>query len=215
MVPPSSVRRSEPLHNRVLKGAPLDTSPQIMILMAGMPGAGKSTIAQAIGLEFGIPVVDKDVILSSLLKEDVPEDLAQPASYRALFELAESFVTHQRLSIVVDSPCGFPSIVETAQRICLAVSAVLIPVLCSADRDARNNRVATRNALRSQPVGISRTPGYARERFGHMPSDTIHVDTMNPIDEVVVDVLGIVRSRIASLRNPDANAQRDLPSSIS
>lgn len=167
----------------------------VLILMAGMPGAGKSTVAQAIGCEFGIPSVDKDVILSALLKEDVPENLAQPASYQALFDLAESLVIHQRLSAVLDSPCAFPSTLEAAQRICRAASATLIPVLCSADRDARNNRVATRNAIRSQPIGVSKTRGNARERFEHLPGDTIEVDTMKPLDEIIPEVLTAIRSR--------------------
>ncbi|MGI8486329.1 MAG: AAA family ATPase [Thermomicrobiales bacterium] len=92
----------------------MNTAPPVLILMAGMPGAGKSTIAQAIGCEFGFPVVDKDVILSALLKEDVPEGLAQPASYQALFDLAESLSIHQGISVILDSLCAFPSTLETA-----------------------------------------------------------------------------------------------------
>ena len=180
----------------------MDISPHVLILMAGMPGSGKSAIAQVVGREFGIPVLDKDVILSALLKEDVPEDLAQPASYQALFGLAENLVIHQGLSVILDSPCAFPSTLEVAQRICRGAPAVLIPVLCSADRDARNHRVATRKALRSQPIGISKTPGNARERFAHMPSDTIEVNTMRSLEDLVPEVLAAIRSQFAESPTP-------------
>ncbi len=45
----------------------MDDAKPVLILMAGMPGAGKSTVALALSAEFGMPVIDKDVVVSSLL----------------------------------------------------------------------------------------------------------------------------------------------------
>lgn len=54
----------------------------VLVVMAGMPGAGKSTVAHGIGRAFGCPIVDKDVIASALLDAGIPEDAMQPAAFR-------------------------------------------------------------------------------------------------------------------------------------
>lgn len=169
---------------------------RVLILMAGMPGSGKSTIAHQLGRELGLAVIDKDVILTALLEASVPEASAQPGSYRAMFAIAASLL-HQQLSVVVDSPAAFPETVRIARKICDQTSARLVAVLCSAEQDVRNERVARRRSLRSQPAGVSTTSGTARERFTHLPGDTIEIDTMAPLDVAVREAVETIRVRIA------------------
>lgn len=184
-------------HDRLTnRGKIVTTVPQALILMAGMPGSGKSTVARAIGNHLGFPVIDKDVILSALLATGVPETMAQPAAYRVMFDLGESLL-QQGSSIVLDSPAGLPETVSVAQGVCRRASAQLIPVLCSAEQDVRNERVASRTSLPSQPVGISTTPGNARERFVHLPADTIEVDTMKPLEDMLRDAITTVQARLS------------------
>lgn len=159
--------------------------------MAGMSGAGKSTLALALGRKMGLPVIDKDVILSALLEANVPENLAQSASYRTMFALGEALL-NQEHSVVLDSPAALPKTVNAARNVCSRSSAHLVTVLCSVKQDIRNERVATRHALPSQPFGISTTPGTARERFLHLPNDTIEVDTMQPLDVVTREAVAAV-----------------------
>jgi len=151
--------------------------------MAGYPGTGKSTLARAIGQALGWPVIDKDVIVTSLLDNGMAEELAQPASYRVMFELGLDLLRSQRRSVILDSPAGLPVSVEEASRVASEAAATLVCILCLADRDTRNHRVANRNALRSQPVRESQTHGDAREKYGHLPEGTLLVDTTSPLDE--------------------------------
>lgn len=169
--------------------------PPLLILMAGMPGSGKSTLARALGSELGFLVVDKDVILSALLDDDIPEGLAQAAAYRVMFEIGETFLA-QGFSTALDSPAGLPESVSAARAVCRRTSSHLVTVLCSAEQDVRNERVAARESLPSQPVGISTTPGNARERFVHLPADTIEVDTMEPLESVIQDVVISIRATV-------------------
>lgn len=174
----------------------MDASSLVLILMAGMPGAGKSTVALALGAEFGMPVIDKDVVVSSLLDEDIAEDIAHPAAYRATFDLVEYLLRVQRLSIIVDTPAVYPSVLEWATSLCAQTDAILIPVLCSADGEARYDRMVAREGLRSHSKGTSRRPGTARERFDHFPDDTIELDTMRPVADVVREAIAAVRLRL-------------------
>ncbi len=144
------------------------TAPKMLILMAGMPGSGKSTVARELGHHLGFPVIDKDVILSALLATGVPETIAQSAAYNMMLDLGESLL-QQGMSVVLDSPASLPETVSVAKGVCRGASAKLVVVLCSSEQGVRNERVASRTSLPSQPASISTTPGTARERFLHLP----------------------------------------------
>jgi predicted kinase len=149
-----------------------------------MPGAGKSTIARAIGQEFGWPVIDKDVIATTLLAAGIPEAQMQPAAYETCFALAGDLLMQQQ-TVILDTPAVFSLVTERARALCERPGAVLLPVLCSADRDIRNQRVASRVGMRSQPAGQSKTPGYARERFTHLPADRLEIVTDGELQETL------------------------------
>ncbi|MBA3275392.1 MAG: AAA family ATPase [Chloroflexia bacterium] len=182
----------------------MDDAKPVLILMAGMPGAGKSTVALALSAEFGMPVIDKDVVVSSLLDEDIAEDIAHAAAYRTTFDLVEHLLCAQRLSAIVDTPAVYPSVLEWATNLCAETDAILIPVLCSADGEARYDRMAAREGLRSHSKGTSRQPGTAHERFAHFPDNTIELDTMRAVDEVIRVAISRVRKRMedAVLHDP-------------
>jgi predicted kinase len=156
--------------------------------MAGMPGSGKSTVALALGSVLGRPVIDKDVILSASLGCDVPEQMAQPASYAVLLALGRELVVNQQLSVILDSPASWQS-TAAAEDISRDGEARRHILLCLADRDTRNQRVRTRTAQRSQPVGVSTTDGNGSSRFQHLPAGTLHINTEGPLDTIVADVL--------------------------
>lgn len=156
-----------------------------LVLMAGYPGTGKSTLARAIGEVLGWAVIDKDVIVTSLLESGIVEDIAQPASYGMMFALGLDLLRSQRRSVILDSPAGQPVSTDGARQIAREDHATLICILCLADRDTRNHRVASRPNLRSQPVRVSRTKGDGRERFGHLPEDTLPIDMTQPLDEAL------------------------------
>src|SRR5579884_3196748 len=70
-----------------------DSSPNIvepaptLVLMAGAPGAGKTTLALAVGRALGWPVVDKDTLKSVLLTAAIANEVAGATSYRLLYAL--------------------------------------------------------------------------------------------------------------------------------
>jgi predicted kinase len=166
-----------------------------LVLMAGLPGTGKSTLARAMGTVLGWPVIDKDVIVTSLLESGIAEDIAQPASYGVMFALGLDMLRSQHRSVILDSPAGQPVSTVQARKVARQGAATLTCILCLADRETRNHRVANRSALRSQPIRVSRTAGDGRERFAHLPDDTLLVDTTGTLD----GALRIVLAHIAQL----------------
>ncbi|MHB8598183.1 MAG: hypothetical protein ACYDER_15380 [Ktedonobacteraceae bacterium] len=53
----------------------------------------------------------------------------------------------------------------------------------------RNWRVAERSSKLSQPVGISTTEGNGHELFTGLPSDTLMVDTTQPLRVIIEHVM--------------------------
>lgn len=176
-------------------GAGRDATPTL-VLMAGLPGTGKSTLARLIGASFDWPVIDKDVIVTSLLDSGIEEPDAQPAAYAVLFAVGLDFLQTQRRSVILDSPAGLPVSTTEARRVADAGGATLICILCLADRDTRNIRVANRTALCSQPVRVSRIASDGRERFEHLPEDTFAVDMTQPLDAALAQVIRQVDMRL-------------------
>ena len=126
--------------------------------MAGSPGAGKSTLARAIGAARGAVVLDNDVIRSAILDAEVAAPQAGRAAYEALFALAADLLMQGR-SVLLDSPCHFQSILDHGMEIARArgVAYRFIECVCP-ERAEIERRLTTRTPLRSQPRGLHLPP---------------------------------------------------------
>lgn len=126
--------------------------------MAGSPGAGKSTLARAIGAASGAVVLDNDVIRSAILESDISVPQAGRAAYETLFALAADLLK-QGHRVILDSPCHFQSILdlgtETANE--AGVAYRFIECICP-ERAEIERRLTTRTPLRSQPRGLNLPP---------------------------------------------------------
>ncbi len=160
--------------------------------MAGMPGAGKSTLALALGWQLGWPILDKDTVKVALLKEAVPENMAGPASYYLPLALCRDFVGEQRLSVIFDSPAAYPNVVEQAQKITEAAGGALRVIFCHAPVQARNQRLAVRERRLSQMANDPATDEESLRRFAHLPSVTLRLDMERPLSELVAEALAFI-----------------------
>lgn len=149
----------------------------LLLLMAGLPGAGKSTLAAALGRALNLPVLDKDTIKAGLLEFGASEALAGPASYALLLDLAQDLIVHQGRSVILDSPALYAPVIDRAKAIAAAGDAELRVLLCLAPGAVRAERVAARERLRSQLASVDPTEGDGSARFGHLPRHTIPVWT--------------------------------------
>ena len=113
-----------------------DTCPTLRRFFSwlGCPGSGKTTLALALSHALGWPMLDKDTLKSVLLTCGIAEALAGPASYEVLLSLGRDLLVEQRLSVILDSPAGYPSVVERAQAIALDGGARLSVILCLAEQ---------------------------------------------------------------------------------
>jgi len=163
------------------------TSKPTFVLMAGMPGAGKSTLALALGRELGWPVLDKDTIKVALLEEEVPESTAGPASYSVPLALCRDLMAQQQLSVIFDSPAAYPNVVEQAQKIADAVGGQLKVIFCHANSEVRNQRLSERPRRLSQMQSDPSTDEENLRRFAHLPPATLRLEMQRPLHELIAD----------------------------
>lgn len=174
--------------------ADLDKRRPTLVLMAGPPGAGKTTLALAVSRVLGWPVVDKDTLKSSMLAAGVPEEIAGPASYDLMFDVGRDLVLCQRLCAILDSPAGYPVVIRRAERLAREASADLRYVLCLAGHAVRSARLAGRIARPSQWTADTAIPDDGSSRWlPLLPPHALHVRTEGPLDGLAGQVLEYLR----------------------
>ena len=116
-----------------------------LIVLSGLPGAGKSTIAQALSRRTGAIWLRIDSIEQAIRKSGIASGPINDAGYQAAYAVAED---NLRLGRVVIGDCVNPWMLtrnawrEVGLRACAPV--IEVEVVCS-DRNEHQHRVATRS----------------------------------------------------------------------
>ncbi len=168
---------------------PALVSAPTLVLMAGLPGAGKTTLALALGKALGWPVLDKDTVKTTLLEASVPEAVSGPASYLLPLALCRDLMVQQRLSVIFDSPAAYPTVVEQAQKIAEASGGTLEIIFCQADGVLRNQRLAQRPRRLSQMESDPTSDAEAQVRFAHLPPERLDLLMDRPLAELTAEAL--------------------------
>ena len=170
-----------------------------LVLMAGLPGVGKSMVSLALGRALGWSAVDKDIFDAALRTAGITQVAPTPLSYDLTFALVTDMLVEQRLSVILDCPAANPSQVERAAQLAHIADARFQVILCLAEQEMRSERMARqvpptsrawRHPARRRPSDML---GDGREHFSHLPADTLLLDTTRPQHELVAEVVARLR----------------------
>lgn len=158
-----------------------------LIVFAGLPGTGKSSLARALARELRAAYLDKDTIkdcamrLASQMKLEQAAQLAGALSYELLVDLARDNLT-VGLPVVVDSPAAYQLFRDKIKALARALRAdlKLIECICTDERMLRE-RVERRG--RDLPAYRTRdweTFQQDQGRFERLTDPRLIVDTAEP-----------------------------------
>ena len=116
-----------------------------LVLMAGLPGAGKSFLARALRKDLQCYVVDKDKYRKKFLRRGFDEEKASYNAYEKAFTKVRRALTRQRASVILDCVGLHPFILENVMDIVRSFENVQLKViLCVVDRGLRKERLSKR-----------------------------------------------------------------------
>ena len=167
-----------------MAATPADALVPVVIPLVGLPGAGKSTLTEALIAAFGLRVVSRDVIRDALFPECRYTPTEQRAAFRAVL-----------LAVEVNCALGVGSVIDgmTFSR--------------AADLD-RVDTLARRYDARAVPIWLDVPPHVARERIARDLTRGAHpAADRNP--ELVAQVVRRFQSPPPSVPAIDASLPAD------
>lgn len=192
---------------------------RLFIQMSGAPGTGKTTTAELLAPHIDAVTIPHDLIKSQLLDSGMSFNDAGKLAYDMDWALAENAI-RQGLSVMVDTPCLFPEIVDRGQELARKHDFTYWYVELSADPDdltvldarlrarpkpLRAQRVAVDDAPADSGVDQGRASEAARERFRSMVANpcraeknVIMVDAHSSLEGRVDHILGQISAKTGS-----------------
>ena len=122
----------------------MDNTKLTLVLMAGLPGAGKTTLSCELGSALGWQVINKDRYKEELMKQGHGDDESSREAYEQSFKIASKILSCEWTSVILDSAALDPFIL-IKEIVLEAGHAQLKVILLGADRRTRNDHM--RNIL--------------------------------------------------------------------
>jgi len=157
-----------------------------LVVMAGLPGSGKTTLAQALGKHLGWTVIHADTLKYTLVAAGLSKENAAYIAYDALFALARDILVSQTQPVILDSSARYPFVVKRAADLVDQAQARLKVIHCVVSKDRRYHRLTTRAERPLHPSSKAFT-GDTQEQhiYQHLPITTLHIDTGSSLEECV------------------------------
>lgn len=169
-----------------------------LVIFSGLPGTGKSTLANRLARELRWPLLCIDDVIG-----EVPENAGLPfwdSKVKILLGLTEVQLD-LGLSVIVDSV--FMNMDRNhAQELALKYDVRFLPIyVYVSDDGVWKQRVTGRyNEMNNKDVATWERIGHQRERFREWEPDTaLFIDSVNPVDQNYELILNFVTQETASI----------------
>jgi predicted kinase len=166
----------------------------MLIVVSGLPGTGKSALADRLGQELGAVVLSVDPIEAAMLESGIEQSFATGyAAYRVASTLVEANLALGQtlivdaVSSVAEAKAWWPALAQTA-----GVSLAIIECICSDGRLHRSRLERRVRGLGSFPEPSWEDVERRHEEWVPWTIARLVVDAVRPLDVNVADALAYV-----------------------
>lgn len=155
-----------------------------LIIVCGLPGSGKTTLADELSRRLGVACLHKDSIKECLFDELGYSSLddsrkAGKLSIATLFRLAEEQLLNG-VDIIIEAPFNFTDDYAVFENWKKKYGLVIYSVICSIDKAERERRFRERERHHAHHDVVGHEFDYAE-----IPGKKIHIVTNKPTTELV------------------------------
>jgi predicted kinase len=167
----------------------------VVVALMGLPGSGKTTLAEALAPRIPARTVSRDAVRAAMFRPCSFSDAEKAAAFTAVLQAIAVNCQLGHSTVVDGMPFSRAGEFEAVSRASGEHGCRAIPVLCSVSVDEARRRVR-RQRDASEPVPEDRDDDLVLDvakRFRPLPEGTIVIDTTRPPDELAQAGLARIR----------------------
>lgn len=163
----------------------------IVIALMGLPGSGKTTVAERLVRMRDLSVISRDAIRAAMFRPPSFTELEKQCAYRALLLAVAACLELGRSCIVEGMTFSRASEVEEVRRIAETAAAHFLPVFLDCPVDLAQARAAHDLAQQSRAPEDrdERLVARVAERFDAPPADALRLDATGTPEEIAKAIL--------------------------
>jgi len=167
-----------------------------LIIICGLPGVGKTTLANELSKKTGIACIHKDSIKECLFEVfgfstlDDSRRLGKP-SVASLLKLAKDQIINT-VDVIIESPFNFPEDYSIFEKWQNDFGVDIYTVICSIDKSERKRRFQERerhHAHHDIDRQFARNFDQQEYDYSGIPGKQIWIETDRPVSELVKEII--------------------------
>lgn len=173
---------------------------RFVVIVAGLPGAGKTALAERLAPVLGARIVSRDVVRAAMFVPCAFTATEKQASFRAVVAAVEANCRLGESTIVEGMPFSRVGEIEAVREASERLQVPCFTVVCDVPVAVAQARVRAQQA-EGVPMADDRAAELVAEvagRFRQPPPDAFVIDATQPLDELAAQVLTHVQAHVAS-----------------